>query len=125
MIVTLSNDFQYFSTYLFLTKKGHYCSHVSDVIVTNWACTLHLQSFRLLQQSYVDAIVINYMRNRIVEELKVEGLTTRRGHHRKPEHRGPDSIEETNWLVFLCYGMKNQLSFGLRFPQLRKMSKNW
>ena len=39
-------------------------------------------SFRLLQKSYVDAIVINYMRNRIVEELKVERLTTRRGHHR-------------------------------------------
>ena len=38
--------------------------------------------FRLLQKSYVDAIVINYMRNRIVEELKVERLTTRRGHHR-------------------------------------------
>ena len=31
------------------------------------------------------------MRNRIVEELKVEKLTTRRGHHRKPEHR--DSIQ--------------------------------
>ena len=38
---------------------------------------------RLLQQSYVDAIVINYMRNRIVDELKVEKLTTRGGHHRK------------------------------------------
>lgn len=55
----------------------------------NFSCFDWFASARkkLLQKSYVDAIVINYMRNRIVEELKVERLTTRRGHHRKPEHR--------------------------------------
>ncbi len=33
--------------------------------------------------------MINYMRTKIVDELKVEGLTTRRGHHRRGERYRP------------------------------------
>ena len=36
-----------------------------------------------MKLDYIDALILNYMRIKVVEQLKIEGLTTRGQHHRK------------------------------------------
>ena len=41
---------------------------------------------------FLDALVINYMRIKVIEQLKIEGLTTRGQHHRKERFKSKDNL---------------------------------
>ncbi len=42
---------------------------------------------RKLKHDYLEAIVLSYLRIKAVEQLRIEGLTTRGQHHRKGRFR--------------------------------------
>jgi hypothetical protein len=44
-------------------------------------------AFRNLREKYAEALVLNYCRVKVVEQLRIEGLTTRGQHQRKDRFR--------------------------------------
>lgn len=65
-----------------------------DVKPTLCSCCLPSRQ-RQIKKDYENAIMINHMRNKIFEELKIEGLTTRGQHHKKDRFRTRTSKDET------------------------------
>ena len=56
---------------------------------------------KYLNHAYIDAIIINFMRTKVVEQLKIEGLTTRGEHHRTEIRYGgnlKDFLKALHWI---------------------------
>eukprot|EP00095_Tigriopus_kingsejongensis_P003780 maker-scaffold155_size301336-snap-gene-0.13 protein:Tk03780 transcript:maker-scaffold155_size301336-snap-gene-0.13-mRNA-1 annotation:"uncharacterized protein FFUJ_07773" len=83
-----------------------------DVKPTLCSCCLPSRQ-RQIKQDYERAIMINYMRNKIFEELKIEGLTTRGQHHKRDRFRPRTSKDETaNALIEEHERMNGRISCG-------------